>query len=241
MTYIDIIKIFKVFASQHPMLRTFSWGNLSDYSRDTYITEYPAIHFVPQPSTIDNTLTSYNFTCLIYDKLNEYTGEPELSNQLDSLSLTQQILNDFIDTFINQLTQYGFYLQMPVQYAPFNDRFKESVVGIEATITIQVEQTSCIPPYIEDATPLADMVARHEPHSALFAGPDGLRDYRILLKTLEKLLKTTGIAVFEIGFNQSKSVANLGTEAGFTSELTHDLSGNPRVLRFSLGIAQPNR
>jgi release factor glutamine methyltransferase len=85
------------------------------------------------------------------------------------------------------------------------------------------------------------MVARHEPHSALFAGPDGLRDYRILLKTLEKLLKTNGIAVFEIGFNQSKSVAKLGTEAGFISELTHDLSGNPRVLRFSLGITQPNR
>jgi release factor glutamine methyltransferase len=105
----------------------------------------------------------------------------------------------------------------------------------------QFDLIMCNPPYIEDAAPLADMVARHEPHSALFAGPDGLRDYRILLKTLEKLLKTTGIAVFEIGFNQSKSVAKLGSEAGFASELTHDLSGNPRVLRFSLGIAQPNR
>ncbi|MFN3452403.1 MAG: peptide chain release factor N(5)-glutamine methyltransferase [Sphingorhabdus sp.] len=105
----------------------------------------------------------------------------------------------------------------------------------------QFDLILCNPPYIEDETPLAPMVARHEPHSALFAGPDGLRDYRILLKTLEKLLKTNGFAVFEIGFNQSKTVAKLGTDAGFTSELTHDLSGNPRVLRFSLGITEPNR
>ena len=105
----------------------------------------------------------------------------------------------------------------------------------------QFDLILCNPPYIEEDTPLAPMVARHEPHSALFAGPDGLRDYRILLKTLEKLLKTNGFAIFEIGFNQSKTVAKLGTEAGFSSELTHDLSGNPRVLRFSLGITEPNR
>jgi release factor glutamine methyltransferase len=105
----------------------------------------------------------------------------------------------------------------------------------------QFDLILCNPPYIENETRLSAMVARHEPHSALFAGPDGLRDYRILLKTVEKLLKTTGIAVFEIGFNQSQSVTKLGTEAGFTSELTHDISGNPRVLRFSLGITEPNR
>ncbi len=105
----------------------------------------------------------------------------------------------------------------------------------------QFDLILCNPPYIEDETPLAPMVARHEPHSALFAGPDGLRDYRILLKTLEKLLKTNGFAIFEIGFNQSKTVEKLGTDAGFSSELTHDLSGNPRALRFSLGINEPNR
>ena len=104
----------------------------------------------------------------------------------------------------------------------------------------QFDLILCNPPYIENETPLAPMVARHEPHSALFAGPDGLRDYRILLKTLEKLLKTNGFAIFEIGFNQSKTVEKLGTEAGFTVELTHDLSGNPRVLRFSLGIGLSN-
>ena len=62
MTYKDLIKIFYVFAAQHPILQTYSWGNLSDYSRDTFITKYPAIHWVPQPSLVDNNYTNINFT-----------------------------------------------------------------------------------------------------------------------------------------------------------------------------------
>jgi hypothetical protein len=148
MTYKDLIKLFYVFAAQHPILRTTSWGDLSDYSRDTYITKYPAIHIVPQPSTIDNTYTNFNFTILFYDLLSEWVGDELRSNQLDSLSLCHEILNDFYAYFINQLTGFGFFLQNPVQFVPFVDRFQESVVGVEAQITIVSEQTACLPPHI---------------------------------------------------------------------------------------------
>jgi hypothetical protein len=37
---------------------------------------------------------------------------------------------------------------MPIQFTPFVDKFKESVCGVEATITITMEQTACIPPFI---------------------------------------------------------------------------------------------
>ena len=148
MTYKDLIKIFYVFAAQHPILKQASWGNLSDYQREDYIQKYPALHIVPQPSTIDNTYTNFNFTILIFDLLNEYVGDDTKSNQLDSLSLCHEILNDFYAFFINQLTGFGFFLQNPVQFTPFNDRFKESVVGVEAQITIVSEQTACLPPFI---------------------------------------------------------------------------------------------
>src|SRR3546814_12564427 len=39
----------------------------------------------------------------------------------------------------------------------------------------------CNPPYIADATPLPRDVAGYEPASALFAGVDGLADYRRLM------------------------------------------------------------
>lgn len=148
MTYTDLIKIFYVFSEQHPILKQFSWGNLSDYQREDYIQKYPALHIVPQPSTLDNTYTNFNFTILIFDLLNEYVGDPFKSNQLDSLSLCHEILNDFYAFFINQLTGFGFYLQNPIQFTPFNDRFKESVVGVEAQITIVSEQSACLPPFI---------------------------------------------------------------------------------------------
>ena len=139
-----------MFSAQHPILKQTSWGNLSDYQREDYIQKYPALHIVPQPSTIDNTFTNFNFTILIFDLLNEYVGNETKSNQLDSLSLCHEILNDFYAYFINQLTGFGFYLQNPIQFTPFNDRFKESVVGVEAQITIVSEQSACLPPFIEE-------------------------------------------------------------------------------------------
>lgn len=98
----------------------------------------------------------------------------------------------------------------------------------------------CNPPYIENAAVLSDMVAQFEPHSALFAGPDGLNDYRILIPVLASMLSAKGVVFFEIGYNQAESVAMLGREAGFSTSLRRDLSGNPRVLRFSLGIEDLN-
>jgi len=102
----------------------------------------------------------------------------------------------------------------------------------------QFDLILCNPPYIEDGFTLAPMVAAHEPHGALFAGADGLDDYRILVPSLRALLNSCGVAFFEIGYNQAQAVQKLGAEAGFLTELHHDLAGNPRAIRFSLGIAE---
>ena len=96
----------------------------------------------------------------------------------------------------------------------------------------------CNPPYVEDDTDLAPMVADYEPHSALFAGPHGLDDYRILLPSTPKLLAPNGTAIFEIGATQTQSVTDLASETGFSTEMRRDLAGNPRCLRFSLGIGR---
>jgi release factor glutamine methyltransferase len=88
----------------------------------------------------------------------------------------------------------------------------------------------CNPPYVETTAILAPMVADYEPHSALFAGRDGLDDYNILIPTLPILLADGGIAIFEIGFSQTGAVAGLAEECGFQCSLRHDLSGKPRAL-----------
>lgn len=90
------------------------------------------------------------------------------------------------------------------------------------------------PPYVEASAALAPSVAAHEPAGALYAGEEGLDDYRILIPTLASLLEDGGCAVLEIGAGQADSVGAIARNAGFSVILRPDLAGRPRalVLRF---------
>lgn len=96
------------------------------------------------------------------------------------------------------------------------------------------------PPYVETDADLDPMVADYEPHSALFAGSDGLDDYRILIPQLASMLSPGGIAIFEIGHSQADAVSDLASNAGLSTEMRRDLTGKPRAIRFSLGIGGMN-
>lgn len=88
----------------------------------------------------------------------------------------------------------------------------------------------CNPPYVETGAKLDLDVRDHEPHTALFAGEEGLDDYRIIIPQLGKLLSPGGVAVFEIGAAQADSVAEIARNAGFETRLRHDLANRPRAL-----------
>ena len=92
------------------------------------------------------------------------------------------------------------------------------------------------PPYVEAGAELDPDVARWEPAGALFAGADGLDDYRILGPQLPALLAEGGVAVLEIGATQADAVAAIARAAGFAAELCRDLGGRPRALILRLGL-----
>jgi release factor glutamine methyltransferase len=96
----------------------------------------------------------------------------------------------------------------------------------------------CNPPYVEDAAELGRDVREWEPAGALFAGPDGLDDYRILIPQLPKLLNDEGVAIFEIGAAQADAVSAIAANIGFSAELRHDLAGRPRALVLRLGLGK---
>ena len=96
----------------------------------------------------------------------------------------------------------------------------------------------CNPPYVEDDASLDPCVREHEPGSALFAGPEGLDDYRILLPQIAPLLTRDGIAIFEIGSTQHDAVAVLAQNQGLESTLRRDLSGHPRAMIMSQGVGK---
>jgi len=86
------------------------------------------------------------------------------------------------------------------------------------------------PPYVENDAALASSVRDFEPASALFAGPDGLDDYRIIIPQLRGLLTDSGTAALEIGSEQAEKVTQIALDSGFLVELRLDLANRPRCL-----------
>ena len=86
------------------------------------------------------------------------------------------------------------------------------------------------PPYIGTHEPLPAEVREHEPSSALFAGIDGLDDYRRIIPDLPRLLAPGGVAVLEIGWTQAKAVSALALQHGLLPAVHSDLGGRPRVV-----------
>lgn len=89
------------------------------------------------------------------------------------------------------------------------------------------------PPYVEAGAALAPSVAAHEPASALYAGADGLADYRALVPQIPALLTPDGKAVLEIGATQATAVGVIAEETGFATAIRRDLGGRPRAVILS--------
>ena len=86
------------------------------------------------------------------------------------------------------------------------------------------------PPYIGTEESLPPEVREHEPAGALFAGGDGLDDYRRIVPDLRRLVGATGIAVLEIGWTQAGAVSALLAAQGFATATKNDLGGRPRAV-----------
>lgn len=87
------------------------------------------------------------------------------------------------------------------------------------------------PPYVAKGDPhLQQGDVRHEPLSALAAGPDGLDDLCLIITQSPKHLVPGGTLLVEHGYDQGQSVRELFHAAGFAQvETLKDLGGNDRV------------
>jgi release factor glutamine methyltransferase len=95
------------------------------------------------------------------------------------------------------------------------------------------------PPYIAENEPLSPEVHDHEPASALFAGADGLSDYRRILPQLPGLMNPGGLAVLEIGHRQGAALLTMAAEQGFVASLHPDLAGRDRCVALRVASFEP--
>lgn len=81
----------------------------------------------------------------------------------------------------------------------------------DLTAPLQSEKWDVVlsnPPYIayEEAKQMSEVVLEHEPHTALFAGEDGLILYRKLAEQLPQLVNQRALIGVEIGYTQGEAV-----------------------------------
>ncbi|WP_300973167.1 peptide chain release factor N(5)-glutamine methyltransferase [Sphingomonas sp. LHG3406-1] len=98
------------------------------------------------------------------------------------------------------------------------------------TVTERFDLLLCNPPYIAENSELGPGVAEHEPAMALFAGLDGLDDYRRLAPEIARLLEPGGLAAIEIGYDQAESASALFVAQGLEPQIARDLAGRSRAL-----------
>lgn len=88
------------------------------------------------------------------------------------------------------------------------------------------------PPYVPttDHESLAVEVREHEPHSALFAGDDGLAIYQRLIPEARTLLVPGGWLIMEIGYGQQPAIHELLLASQYSEvHFIPDYQGIPRV------------
>ena len=97
----------------------------------------------------------------------------------------------------------------------------------------------CNPPYVPEAdrTSMQPEVVQFEPHSALFAGHDGMAAIALLLRDLRSHLAPDGHLIIEFGIGQEDSVRRLAAQNGWqVVRVRADLQSIPRTAVLNLGV-----
>jgi len=116
------------------------------------------------------------------------------------------------------------------------DEIKFMVSDLFDEITEKFDIIISNPPYIEtDKIRELSKDVQAEPHLALDGGSDGLRFYRNIRFQVENFLNKGGLVILEIGYNQSRAVASILLENGFTDvKIMKDYSGLDRIVMAKL-------
>ena len=135
----SIVDSFEAFASQHPVIKTFTFGNLSDTGQDVEPLLYPLFHVIPLPSQVTDQYTDFSFNIIFGDMLDDVK-----TNQVDIVEECYMLLQDFLEYYTNQLTTYNFHVITPVTFTPFLDKLSVYVAGVESQIVFRAEGTFCL-------------------------------------------------------------------------------------------------
>jgi len=139
-TFHYLINQLELFQKSSPILKTFGYGNLVDFGKNTSGTtvQYPFMFVVPQSITYDENTTTYGLNVFFADILHS-----DLSNELDCVSDMSLEARRFLSYIKRGMRQDPpLYDVMDVQLSasatPFMERFGDHTAGVALTINILV-------------------------------------------------------------------------------------------------------
>jgi release factor glutamine methyltransferase len=104
--------------------------------------------------------------------------------------------------------------------------------GLFGDLDGTVHLVLCNPPYVPEGTPVPPEVAEHDPHGAVFAGPDGMSVIRHVVALAARLLARGGALAIEHDETRQAAVVDLlDTRRVLTGVMGHlDLADRPRFV-----------
>ena len=101
---------------------------------------------------------------------------------------------------------------------------------------IKVDILVSNPPYIKTVETIESSVYDYEPHVALFGGSDGLKFYREIFASADRILAENGLLFFEMGYDQKDELLKLAGEYFPDSEarVFKDINNKDRMLMIKL-------
>jgi len=104
--------------------------------------------------------------------------------------------------------------------------------GLLPELDASVDLVVANPPYVPDDTVLAPEVAQHDPHHAVFGGPDGMAVIPRVVRLAGRWLRPGGLIAVEHDDTTSSQTVELLQSTGLFEEVQarQDLAGRPRFV-----------
>lgn len=150
-----------------------------------------------------------------------------IAKQTEAVVLGVDISSDALRVALDNVTKLGI-----------NNRavFRKSDLYSKVRDEEKFDMIISNPPYIPYGTELS-LEVMHEPEQALFADENGLAIYRRIIEDAPKYLKPNGYIMFELGIDESESVAGMLKKHFTDIVIEKDLAGIDRVIYARLSIA----
>lgn len=133
MTYQNLVDTLQTVIEGHVLVNQYNFGNISDIETpENGSPNYPYGFLRPVNMVVGQHSQNFGFELILMD----YVFENNAS-YVDGASRMLQILADIIAEFRITTDYMQYDVQMSVTATPFKERFKDSVVGITAQITIE--------------------------------------------------------------------------------------------------------